>query len=189
MRTLYQTAHPFSPPPVCHLLLPLYQTVCPLFRPLLHQMTHPLSPPLPHQTAHPLSPLFHEVKNQSMWSPLLTHSLFCPSSKVCGDTQVVVMALCTTGTPDLELSLYIMVVMALCTTGTPDLELSLYIMVVMALCTTGTPHLELSLYIMQTVVHQQLEWDSNKHAGGDKKHYEVAALHVYCGCLLLSTVR
>ena len=147
MRTLYQTAHPFSPPPVCPLFLPLYQTVCPLFRPLLHQMTHPLSPPLPHQTAHPLSPLFHEVKNQSMWSPLLTHSLFCPSSEVCGDTQVVVMALCTTGKPDLELS----------------------------------------LYIMQTVVHQQLEWDSNKHAGGEKKHYEVAAL--YCGCLLLRAVR
>lgn len=81
----------------------MYQTVCPLSLVLSSTRWHiPSSTPPNRQMAHPHSP-----KKPVHVEPTSHSSLSSPSSEVCGDTQVVVMALCTTGTPDLELSLYI----------------------------------------------------------------------------------
>lgn len=104
--------------------------VCPLFLPLLYvpdSVPPLLSPPLPStrrhipsstppnwQTVHPLS-LHFSTKKPVHMEPTSHSSLSSPSSEVRGDTQVVVMALCTIGTPDLELPVYYMQLYLSCT--------------------------------------------------------------------------
>ena len=101
--------------------------MCPLFLPLLYipDSVPPLlsspppegtSPPLPHQTGKQHTPSLHfSTKKPVHMEPTSHSSLSSPSSEVRGDTPVVVMALCTIGTPDLELPVYYMQLYLSCT--------------------------------------------------------------------------